>query len=53
MQIAVTIPDELAAQAKTAEQAENFFAAMADGSETLPLLRTESFARETFYEDRH
>jgi hypothetical protein len=81
MQIAVTIPNELAAQAdqlgisleayveslieqarpksthlqqpKTAEQIEDFFGAMAEGSERLPLLRTESFARETFYEDRH
>jgi len=41
MRIAITIPDEQQ-QPKTAEQIESFFAAMADGSERLPLLRTES-----------
>ncbi len=80
MQITLTIPDELAAQAKargisveeyvqrlleeagrnspalqksrTAEQLEAFFEAMAQGSQKLPALPTESFSRESFYEDR-
>lgn len=80
MQITLTIPDELAAQAKTrgisveeyvqrlleqagrnspglqksrtAEQLEAFFEAMAQGSQKLPALTTESFSRESFYEDR-
>jgi hypothetical protein len=37
---------------RTPEQVETFFAAMAEGSEKLPLLPTESFKRESFYEDR-
>ncbi|MEX2263718.1 MAG: hypothetical protein WD696_17320 [Bryobacteraceae bacterium] len=80
MQITVTIPDEIAAQARergmsveayvqslieqarpksqqtqrprTRKGIEVFFAAMAEGSERLPLLPTESFTRESFYEDR-
>jgi hypothetical protein len=80
MQITVTIPDELAAQAqarglsveayvqslvdearrgpllpgrpRTPEQIEAFFDAMAEGSQKLPLLPTESFTRESFYQDR-
>ena len=80
MRITVTIPDELAAQAKThglsveayvqdlveaaarksllqhrprtPERIEAFFAAMAEGSQQLPLLPTESFTRESFYRDR-
>ena len=80
MQITLTIPDELAAQAKargisveeyvqrlleeagrkspalqeprTPEQLEAFFKAMAQGSQKLPALPTESFSRESFYEDR-
>ena len=79
MQITVTIPDELAAQAqargipveayvqslveeagrkfssshppRTPEQIEAFFEAMAEGSLKLPPLPTESFTRESFYED--
>jgi hypothetical protein len=78
MQIAITIPDEVAAQAhklgipvkvyvqnlieqvrpkspepqvRSAQQIEDFLAAMAEGSEKLPLLPTGSFGRETFYED--
>lgn len=79
MQITVTIPDELAAQAEargvsleayvqslveeagrrpiernrpgTPEQIEAFFQAMAEGSQNLPLLSTESFTRESFYQD--
>jgi hypothetical protein len=80
MQITVTIPDELVAQAKarglsvdvyvqnlveeagrrsieprrprTPEQIEAFFEAMAEGSQKLPLLPTETFTRESFYQDR-
>ena len=80
MQITLTIPDELAVQAKTRgisveeyvqslleeagrkspglqesrtpEQLEAFFQAMAQGSQKLPALPTESFSRESFYEDR-
>lgn len=81
MQITLTIPDELAAQAherglsveayiqelvyqakprmakampgRTREQIERFFQLMTEGSEKLPDLPTESFTRESFYEDRH
>lgn len=81
MQITVTIPDELAAQARarglsveayvqslveeagrrsrslgrprTPEQIEAFFEAMAEGSQELPPLPTESFTRESFYQDRN
>jgi hypothetical protein len=78
MQISVTIPDQLAAQAesrgvpvdayvrelleqaaaggppvpprgRSREEIEAFFAAMAEGSESLPLLPTESFTRGSFY----
>ena len=80
MQITVTIPDEVAAQAqargisvevyvqslveeagrkslsfhppRTPEQIEAFFEAMAEGSQKLPPLPTESFTRESFYMDR-
>ena len=80
MQIRVTVPDELAAEAqargisveayvqslveeasrkslhphqpRTREQIEAFFEAMAEGSQKLPLLPTESFTRESFYQDR-
>jgi hypothetical protein len=80
MQITVTIPDEIAAQAqargmsveayvqglveqarskslsaprpRTRAQIEGFFAAMAEGSENLPVLPTTSFTRESFYGDR-
>jgi hypothetical protein len=80
MQITLTIPDELAVQAKTRgisveeyvqslleeagrkspalqesrtpERLEAFFQAMAQGSQKLPALPTESFSRESFYEDR-
>jgi hypothetical protein len=34
------------------EQIEGFFTAMAEGSERLPSLSTQSFTRESFYEDR-
>jgi hypothetical protein len=37
---------------RTTTQIERFFAAMAEGSEKLPFLMTESFTRESFYEDR-
>jgi hypothetical protein len=37
---------------RTTEQIEAFFEAMAEGSEKLPLLPTESFSRESFYRDR-
>ena len=81
MQITVTIPDELAVQARnhgispeayvesliekarrestpttrprTREQIDAFFLTMAEGSENLPALATESFTRESFYEERH
>jgi post-segregation antitoxin (ccd killing protein) len=81
MQIIVTIPDELAAQAqargisveeyvqslveearrrslspsrpRTPEAIEAFFEAMAEGSQKLPSLPTESFTRESFYPDRN
>ncbi len=76
MQISVTIPDQLAAQAesrgvpveayvselleqaakpdaviplRSREEIEAFFAAMAEGSESLSLLPTESFTRRSFY----
>ena len=76
MQISVTIPDQLAAQAesrgvsvdayvrelleqaavrdktvppRSSEEIEAFLIAMADGSESLPLLPTESFTRSSFY----
>ncbi|MGP8243050.1 MAG: hypothetical protein ACLQVN_00860 [Bryobacteraceae bacterium] len=80
MQITITIPEELAAQAEAhgisvevyvqglveeagrkslsphtsrkPEQIEAFFAAMADGSQKLPPLRTETFTRDSFYRDR-
>jgi hypothetical protein len=80
MEITLTIPDELAAQAqargipvevyaqslveeasrksvsahppRTPEQIEAFFEAMAEGSQNLPSLPTESFTRESFYQDR-
>ncbi len=80
MQVTVTIPDELAAQAlargmsvqayaqslieeadrkslssprsRSPEQIEAFFKAMAEGSQKLPTLPTESFTRESFYRDR-
>lgn len=79
MQVAITVPDELAAQAhelgisleayvqslieqarskpthqqpRTTEQIESFFAAMAEGSERLPLLPTTTFTRDSFYDDR-
>lgn len=80
MQITITIPDDLAAQAeacglsveayvqrlvdeagrkslaphpvRSREQIETFFEAMAEGSQKLPLLPTESFTRESFYQDR-
>jgi hypothetical protein len=79
MQITITIPDDLAAQAearglsveayvqrlveeagrkslspqrpRTREQIEGFFGAMAEGSKKLPALPTESFTRESFYQD--
>jgi len=35
------------------EDIDAFLVAMAEGSEELPLLPTESFTRESFYEDRH
>lgn len=34
------------------EQIEAFFEAMAEGSRRLPALPTESFTRESFYQDR-
>jgi post-segregation antitoxin (ccd killing protein) len=34
---------------RTPEQIEAFFEAMAEGSQKLPLLATESFTRESFY----
>ncbi len=37
---------------RTPERIEAFFAAMAEGSQQLPLLPTESFTRESFYRDR-
>ncbi len=80
MRVTVTVPDELAAQARacgvsleayvqslveeagrrpplsgrprTLEQIEAFFDAMAEGSQKLPPLPTESFTRESFYQDR-
>jgi hypothetical protein len=80
MQVTVTIPDELAAQAaargisiqayvqrlieeagrksfsshrpRTREQIEAFFEAMSEGSRELPSLPTESFTRESFYQER-
>src|ERR1035441_10826072 len=36
---------------RTPEQIEAFFEAMAEGSQKLPLLPTESFTRESFYQD--
>ena len=36
----------------TPEQIEAFFEGMAEGSQKLPLLPTESFTRESFYQDR-
>jgi hypothetical protein len=35
----------------TPERIEAFFEAMAEGSQKLPLLPTESFTRESFYQD--
>jgi hypothetical protein len=80
MEVTVTIPDELAAQALTRgvsveayvqslieeagrksvpsrrsrspEQIEAFFKSMAEGSQKLPSLPTESFTRASFYQDR-
>ena len=80
MQITLTIPDDIAAQAqvrgltveayvqdllekarsegqhpahaRTREEIQAFFKAMAEGSERLPKLPTGSFTRESFYEDR-
>jgi hypothetical protein len=37
---------------RTTEQIEAFFVAMAEGSRNLPDLSTESFTRESFYQDR-
>jgi hypothetical protein len=37
----------------TPEQIEAFFEGMAEGSQKLPLLPTESFTRESFYQDRN
>jgi hypothetical protein len=37
---------------RTRQQIEVFFEAMAQGSQKLPLLPTESFTRESFYQDR-
>lgn len=39
-------------QPRTPEQIEAFFEAMAEGSQKLPALPTESFTRESFYQDR-
>jgi post-segregation antitoxin (ccd killing protein) len=39
-------------RARTSEQIEGFFKAMAEGSQKLPPLPTESFTRESFYQDR-
>jgi post-segregation antitoxin (ccd killing protein) len=36
---------------RTPEQIEAFFEAMAEGSQKLPPLPTESFTRESFYQD--
>jgi hypothetical protein len=38
---------------RTPEQIEAFFEAMAEGSQKLPLLPTESFTRASFYQDRN
>jgi hypothetical protein len=37
---------------RTPEQIDAFFVAMAEGSQKLPPLPTESFTRESFYQDR-
>lgn len=37
---------------RTPQQIEAFFEAMAEGSQGLPALPTESFTRESFYQDR-
>ncbi len=42
---------EAVKQPRTREQIESFFSAMAEGSDQLPTLPTESFSRESFYED--
>ena len=80
VQITITIPDDLAAQAearglsveayvqrlvdgagrkslaphpaRNREQIETFFEAVVEGSQKLPPLPTESFTRESFYQDR-
>jgi hypothetical protein len=79
MQITLTIPDDIAAQAqarglsveayvqdllekarsegqqptraRTRQEIQTFFGAMAEGLERLPKLPTASFNRESFYED--
>ena len=46
-------PKSLSSQRpRTTEQIESFFEAMADGSRNVPDLSTESFTRESFYQDR-
>jgi hypothetical protein len=40
-------------QPRTPEQIGAFFEAMAEGSRQLPLLPTESFTRESFYQDQN
>ena len=42
-----------ATRPRTREQIDAFFLTMAEGSENLPALPTESFTRESFYEERH
>jgi hypothetical protein len=37
---------------RSPERIEAFFEAMAEGSLTIPALPTESFTRESFYQDR-
>jgi hypothetical protein len=38
-------------QSRSPEQIDAFFNAMAEGSQRLPSLPTESFTRESFYQD--
>jgi hypothetical protein len=38
-------------RSRTPEQIEAFFEGMAEGSQELPALQTESFTRESFYQD--
>ena len=45
-------PESRPQPVRTPEQIAGFFRAMAEGSEQLPQLPTESFARSSFYEER-